>query len=145
MEAGATVDIWHCDATGEYSDVSDQRLQYGRAELAARLPDHRRARRGALHHDLPGLVLRPRRAHPLQGPHLARRDDGYEFTSQLFFDDAFIDAVHATQPYAQNGTTPDMPNERDSIYQQAGGQTLLAVEPDGDSGYKATIGIALQA
>ncbi len=143
--SGVVVDVWHCDATGEYSDVSDQSFNTvgqnwlrgyqvtdvnGVATFTTIYPGWYSGRAVHIHFKVrtsPGAT------------------SGYEFTSQLFFDDAFSESVYAAQPYAQHGTTPDTPNDRDSIYQQSGGQTLLAVEPDGDSGYKATIGIALQA
>ena len=68
---------------------------------------------------------------------------GLEFTSQLFFDDAFSAEVFATGVYAAKGT-PDQLNASDGIYQQSQGMTLLDVAKDGD-GYKATFEIAIQA
>ena len=42
--------------------------RHQRADLAARVPGHRRRRQGDVPDDLAGLVPRPRGAHPLQGP-----------------------------------------------------------------------------
>jgi protocatechuate 3,4-dioxygenase beta subunit len=65
----------------------------------------------------------------------------YEFTSQLFFDDAFSDQVFTQSPYAGKGQR-DRLNSTDGIYQQSGGQLLLAPTTI-DGGYAATFAIAL--
>ena len=55
-----------------------------------------------------------------------------EHTGQLFFDDAFTDAVYAgNEPYAERGA-PDTPNDADSIFAQSEGSTIVAVERAGD-------------
>jgi hypothetical protein len=51
---------------------------------------------------------------------------GYEFTSQLFFDDALIDTIHAQQPYAAKGSR-NVRNAADSIYNHGGTQVLMAL------------------
>ena len=54
-----------------------------------------------VHDDLPGLVPGPRGPHPLQDPHRpGRRRPGFEFTSQLFFDD------ESAAPYTRPACTP---------------------------------------
>ena len=68
-------------------------------------------------------------------------NESYEFTSQLFFDDALSDQVYALQPYASKGQR-DTKNSNDSIYSNGGNQMTLA--PTGDtSGFAATFNIAL--
>ena len=67
---------------------------------------------------------------------------GFEFTSQLFFDDEFSKGVFATGVYAQKGAQ-DQLNSSDQIYNQSGGATLLSVTQEGDA-YKATFPIAVQ-
>ena len=136
--------MWHCDAAGQYSDVSDQGFNTKGQNVAARLPEHGRHGHGQLHDHRAGLVLRSRRAHPLQDAHLAGRQADSEFTSQLFFDESQLTAIYADAPYAAHGTTPDRPNAADDIYNQTGGQTLLTLAQAGD-GYSATIGIGIQA
>ena len=66
----------------------------------------------------------------------------YEFTSQLFFDDALTDRVHAQQPYAAKGQR-DLRNSGDGIYNQGGSELVLTVIPS-SHGYAATFDIALQ-
>lgn len=49
-------------------------------------------------------------------------------TSQLYFDDAYSDAVHATAPYSSH-TGRDTRNDTDGIYDASG---LMIVQPSGD-------------
>jgi protocatechuate 3,4-dioxygenase beta subunit len=135
---GVLVDVWHCDALGAYSDVQGE---VGHDFL-----------RGYVHTDANGkasiTTIYPgwysgRAVHI----HFKIRTDpaasaGFEFTSQLFFDDAFNAQVYAREPYASKGT-PDVPNASDGIYQQSQGLTLLSVASDG-AGYAATFEIAVQ-
>lgn len=72
----------------------------------------------------------------------AAASSGFEFTSQLFFDDAFSDQVYASGAYAAK-RVHDVQNAQDGIYQQSQGMTLLDVVKDGD-GYKATFELAIQ-
>ena len=135
---GVLVDVWHCDAAGEYSDVgSEQGHDYlrgyqhtdsaGKARIVTIYPGWYQGRAVHIH-----FKIRTD----------AAASSGLEFTSQLFFDDAFSDAVYSTGVYAAKGK-PDVPNASDGIYQQSQGMTLLDVVKDGD-GYKATFEIAVQ-
>ena len=139
---GVLVDVWHCNAQGEYSDVSDQGFNtVGHDYL-----------RGYQHTDASGgatiTTVYPgwyggRAVHI----HFKVRTDpaassGFEFTSQLFFDDAFSDTVFSQGPYASKGQR-NVLNANDGIYQQTQGLTLLAPTTDGD-GYAATFEIAIQ-
>jgi protocatechuate 3,4-dioxygenase beta subunit len=67
---------------------------------------------------------------------------GYEFTSQLYFDDSVTDEVHAHSPYSEHGRRM-MRNRDDSIFRLGGDQLLLALTRKGQ-GYAATFGIGLQ-
>ena len=51
-------------------------------------------------------------------------DAGFEFTSQLFFDDALSQQVYASGVYAAKGRRTE-PNASDGIFNQSGGATLL--------------------
>ena len=135
---GVLVDVWHCDALGNYSDVQgevghDYLRGYvhtdanGKASITTVYPGWYQGRAVHIHFKI--------RTDPAEA-------SGFEFTSQLFFDDAFSAQVYAAEPYASKGT-PDMANADDGIYQQSQGLTLLDVAADGD-GYAATFQIAVQ-
>jgi len=141
--AGAQVDIWHCDAYGEYSGVTDNAEGFttvGQDFL-----------RGYQVTDAGGLATfttvypgwyRGRAVHihfKIRVP--AAENQIYEFTSQLFFDDAFSDQLYAQKPYASKGQR-DRLNSTDNIYQESGGQLLL-VPTAANDGYAATFAIAL--
>ena len=58
-----------------------------------------------------------------------------EFTSQLYFDDALTDRVHAAAPYSSK-KGQRLLNARDMIYREGGTQLMLPVVASG-SGLKA--------
>src|SRR4051812_12855209 len=135
---GVLVDVWHCDAAGDYSDVgSEQGHDYlrgyqhtdasGRARILTVYPGWYQGRAVHIHFKIRTDAAASR---------------GFEFTSQLFFDDAFSQSVYATGVYAAKGPQ-DVKNANDQIYQQSQGMTLLEVAKDGD-GYKATFEVAIQ-
>ncbi len=138
---GAVVDVWHCDALGVYSDVVDpgfntkgQRwlrgAQYtddnGTAEFLTIYPGWYQGRAVHIHFKVrtdPGAAV------------------GYEFTSQLFFDEAVTDLVHAQQPYAAKGWRT-LRNEDDGIYRESGGQTLVVPTVE-DDGYRVSVAVGV--
>jgi protocatechuate 3,4-dioxygenase beta subunit len=149
--AGAQVDVWHCDANGQYSDVQDQSFdtrgqmwlrgyqvtdETGTAEFLTIVPGWYRGRAVHIHFKIrtdPGSQTR------------------YEFTSQLFFDPEQIHEIYALEPYADKGL-PDTPNENDGIYQQSDGLLTLDLVPmeseeldelGVEAGYTATFDIGL--
>jgi protocatechuate 3,4-dioxygenase beta subunit len=140
--AGAIVDVWHCDAEGVYSDVSDGGFNtVGRKFL-----------RGYQVTDADG-VARFTTIYPgwYQGRavhiHFKVRSgssasSAYEFTSQLFFDDSLTDQVHAEAPYSAKGQR-DTRNASDGIYGQGGLQLVLNVT-ETDEAYAAVFDIALE-
>jgi hypothetical protein len=67
---------------------------------------------------------------------------GFEFISQLFFDESVTDAVHAQAPYNSKGRR-NTTNASDGIYQGGGSQLLLPLVAEG-AGYGATFDLALQ-
>lgn len=135
---GAKVEIWHCDAAGVYSDVSDPGFStVGQKFL-----------RGHQVTDANGqatfITIYPgwyssRAVHIHFKVHHEASGQGREFTSQLFFDDSFSDKVLAQAPYAGKGQR-DTLNSTDRIYDD---QLLLAVAKT-DQGYTATFDIGLQ-
>jgi protocatechuate 3,4-dioxygenase beta subunit len=134
---GVVVDVWHCDALGDYSGISGNTGNFlrgfqrtdanGRASFRTIYPGWYQGRAVHIHFKI--------RTDP-------DAEAGFEFTSQLFFDDELSRTVYATGVYAQKGPQ-DQPNESDRIFNQSGGATLLAVSADGD-GYRATFPIAVQ-
>ena len=135
--ADVVVDVWHCDALGVYSGVSGNSGNFlrgfqrtdtnGRASFTTIYPGWYSGRAVHVHFKI--------RTDP-------DASAGFEFTSQLFFDDEFSKGVYASGVYAQKGAQ-DVPNASDQIYNQSGGATLLSVTREGD-GYKATFPIAVQ-
>jgi len=135
---GVLVDVWHCDAAGNYSDVGgEQGHDYlrgyqhtdgsGKARIVTVYPGWYQGRAVHIH-----FKIRTD----------AQASRGFEFTSQLFFDDAFSQGVYATGVYAAKGPQ-DVMNANDQIYNQSQGMTLLDVVKDGD-GYKATFELAIK-
>jgi protocatechuate 3,4-dioxygenase beta subunit len=142
--AGAVVDVWHCDAAGEYSAVEDNAAGDfdTRGETFLRgyqLTDENGTARFTTIY--PGWY-QGRAVHI----HFTIRDSpesrqGYEFTSQLYFDDALTDKVQSQGPYAEKGER-DLRNSEDGIYQGGGDELLLDLTENGE-GYAATFDIAL--
>jgi protocatechuate 3,4-dioxygenase beta subunit len=139
---GAMVDIWHCDALGVYSDVEDPGFntkgqkflrgyqvtdENGIVAFTTIYPGWYQGRTVHIHFKV--------RSGAGSGQH-------YEFTSQLFFDDALSDQVFAAKPYANKGRRTER-NEDDLIFRESGGQLTLVVTSI-DEGYTAKFDIGLQ-
>lgn len=142
---GATVDIWQCDALGVYSDFQDINGLFdtrgekflrgyqvtnakGEAEFLTIYPGWYPGRTVHIH-------FKVRTESASQGRH--------EFTSQLYFDDALTDRVHAQAPYAKKGQRT-LRNEGDSIFQYGRGNELILQLTKDETGYAGTFDIALQ-
>lgn len=142
VRASAQLDIWHCDASGRYSDVADRSADTRGQQFL----------RGYQVSDRDGVVrfttiypgwYRGRAVHihfKVRVPAEGGRTD--EFTSQLYFSDELTDRVHAAQPYAAN-RGQRLLNSRDMIFREGGTQLVLAVVGD-DRGYAATYRIAMR-
>jgi len=137
----AIVDVWHCDALGSYSGFVDNAQGFntvGQTFLRGyqRTDDAGAARFTSVY---PGW-------YPGRATHIhfkIRTDDGYEFTSQLFFDDALSDSVHSQGPYAPKGTSGRTQNSEDGIFQ--GSEDMLTLDVQRSGGvYTATFTIGLQ-
>ncbi|HEX5531107.1 MAG TPA: intradiol ring-cleavage dioxygenase [Methylomirabilota bacterium] len=138
---GAMVDVWHCDAAGLYSDVTDRGGSTVGRKFLRGYQTTGGDGRVAFTTIYPG-------AYPGRAVHVhfkvrtdAGRGRAHEFTSQLFFDDALTDLVHARPPYA--APPRRMRNERDGIYRGIGGQLILAAAPS-SGGYAAAFDLALE-
>ena len=133
----AQVDVWHCDALGVYSGVQgstgtkflrgyQMTNADGKAQFTTIYPGWYPGRAVHIHFK----VRTP-----------AESGGTYDFTSQLFFDEATNDQVFAQQPYTQRSGR-FMRNTEDGIYRSSGSQLLLAPTQSGD-GYTVTFPMAL--
>lgn len=146
---GAMVDVWQCDATGVYSGVTDAGVGFntvgqkflrgyqitdrdGIARFTTIYPGWYPGRTVHIH-----FKIRTPASAVLAG----LTNDIYEFTSQLFFDDALSTRVFARAPYAGKGKR-DVMNTDDGIYREAGSRLMLAVA-EANPGYQATFAIGL--
>ena len=139
---GAMVDIWHCDADGVYSGVNDRNFgstvgqtflrgyqvtgSNGMASFTTIYPGWYSGRTVHIHFKIRAEI---------DGRH-------YEFTSQLYFDDALTDRVHAQEPYRANGDR-DTRNDSDGIWGRGGDLLMLDVVESG-GGYAAVFDIGLR-
>jgi protocatechuate 3,4-dioxygenase beta subunit len=145
----AMVDVWHCDAAGQYSGFNDNMVGFstvgqkflrgyqvtdsaGVARFTTIYPGWYQGRTVHIH-----FKIRT----PAGAALASDQAKTYEFTSQLFFDDAFTDKVFTRQPYAAKGQR-DLRNSNDGIFQQSSGALLLNVAQSGD-GYAGTFDVGL--
>jgi len=140
--AGATVDIWHCDAAGVYSDAQDPSFNTKGKKFLRGYQVTDASGAAAFTTIYPGWY-QGRAVHI----HFKIRTDpnsaqGYDFTSQLFFEDALNQKVYTQPPYAAKGQ-PTMTNKDDGIFQAGGDQMILQPTAEGD-GYTAVFDIGLQ-
>jgi protocatechuate 3,4-dioxygenase beta subunit len=139
--AEALVDVWHCDHLGVYSDVFDPSFDTrgkkflrgyqttdanGVARFTTIYPGWYSGRTVHIHFKV-RVATSP--------------TTGFEFTSQLYFDDAFTDQVYTQAPYSTRGART-VRNSGDGIYGQGGSQLLLGVT-QGAAGYEAAFDLAL--
>ncbi|MGX8883038.1 intradiol ring-cleavage dioxygenase [Methylovorus sp. SPW-M1] len=137
--AGATVDVWHCDAQGVYSGVSDMNTLGKKFLRGYQVSDQ--AGRVTFKTIYPGWYSG--RAVHVHFKVRTQNSAGasYEFTSQLFFDDRLSDAVFQHAPY-KRPKPRDTRNTRDIHYGKDGNQLLLSPIEKAD-GYHANITVAL--
>jgi len=139
---GAQVDVWHCDASGVYSDVSAQSSvgkrflrgyqvteAGGVAKFTTIYPGWYSGRSVHIHFKIRTF---------------SGASKTYEFTSQLFFDDATTDLVYKNAPYSARPSR-DTRNQTDMVYTSngnSGAMLLASLKPSG-AGYVATFAIGL--
>jgi protocatechuate 3,4-dioxygenase beta subunit len=149
--AGAMVDVWHCDAQGIYSGVTDTGVGFntvgkkflrgyqvsdanGIARFTTIYPGWYPGRTVHIHFKI--------RTPAVASAAATNANRVYDFTSQVFFDEALSDKVFTQPPYNSKGRR-NTTNASDGIYRQGGGdQLLLKVEP-ADRGYTSTFDIGL--
>ena len=138
--AGATVELWHCDALGLYSGVQDPGFstvgedwlrgyqvtdENGEVRFLTIYPGWYRGRAVHIHFKVRGEIA----------------EEPVEFASQFFFHESVTDDVHAQEPYASRGYRTIL-NEQDGIFRQGGEGLLLEPTQTGD-GYTASFDIGL--
>ena len=134
--AGAVVDVWHCDAAGVYSGVAGHSGNFlrghqlsdaeGRVRFMTIYPGWYPGRAVHVHFKVRGKSAVGR---------------GYEFTSQLYFDEQANDRVFAMTPYARSGGR--VRNEQDGGFRSGGGRLMVKLSPDG-SGYAGSFDIGVR-
>jgi protocatechuate 3,4-dioxygenase beta subunit len=143
--AGAVVDIWQCDAAGVYSGVRDIAGQFDTTGKQF-LRGHQRTDAAGMARFVtiyPGWY--PGRAVHI---HFKIRTDaesarGYDFTSQVYFDEKFTDQVYDAVPYnSKSGRRVE--NSADNIYRSSGGSQLMLSVERADEGLRALFDVGLQ-
>ena len=132
---GATVDVWHCDAQGRYSD-EEQNGTVGQRFLRGYQTTDRRG-----HATFTTIYPGWYQGRTVHIHFKIRTADGHDFTSQLFFDDSVTDEVFAKSPYKEKGER-DVRNPDDAIFGQSGGQLTLEARTNGAT-YEAFFPIGL--
>ncbi len=146
--ANAVVDIWHCDATGNYSGFESSSTGGGGGGPGgggSSPSDTKRYLRGSQITGADGVAqfvtiypgwYRGRTVHVHVKAHIGNNQ---VVTSQLFFDEAVTRTVYAAGPYAAH-TGQDTSNANDGIFARA---NLLTPTRSGD-GYAAAVNLDLK-
>jgi protocatechuate 3,4-dioxygenase beta subunit len=139
--AGADVEIWHCDAAGEYSGFDGT----NHARSGTRyLRGHQKsdaAGRARFLTVFPGWYSG-------RTPHIHLKvhvGGNVVHTGQVFFNEKTTAAVYRKAPYESHGQ-PDARHAADMIYRQAGGskaELALTRRRKGRAGYRGTITLGL--
>jgi protocatechuate 3,4-dioxygenase beta subunit len=145
---GAYLDVWHCDSSGTYSDVS------GNGNGAS--GSGKKFLRGYQITDANGVAAfttvypgwyQGRAVHVHFKLRLfAGTTKTYEFTSQFFFDETLTSTVHALSPYSSKGKR-DTVNTTDGIYSglSAAEKAALTLQASvSGSGYAGIINLGVQ-
>ena len=137
--SGALVDVWHCDAAGRYSDQGQNNTVGQKFLRGSQLTDAKGVAQFLTVYPgwYPGRTVHIHfKIRLLSGSNVT-----HEFTSQLFFDDAFTDKVFKQTPYSSRGARSQR-NNNDGIFGNGGNQLMLEVKQDG-AGYAGTFDIGM--
>jgi len=132
----ATVEVWHADATGNYSGFD------GAATQTTYLRGGQRTNRNGL------AIIDSIYPGWYQGrtPHIHLKvhvGGDVVHTGQLFFKTATSEAVYETGAYASHGE-PDTTNARDNIYASGGNKSLLRLTKRSGGGYRGAITLGVK-
>lgn len=147
---GAQIDIWHCDASGLYSDESANNTLGKKFLRGYQLTDDN----GLVNFTTiyPGWYMgRTVHIHVKVRTFSADGTQSYAFNSQLFFDDTLTDQVHAQAPYSAHGQR-DTRNANDMVFNgtdqgtadahDMGEMMLLTLTKDAD-GYSTRVNVGV--
>ncbi len=143
--AGMQVDVWHADASGDYSDIGAGRSNAAKDAFLRGYQVSDANGRVTFRTIYPGwypgrtihIHVKARRFNPAG-------NTTYDFTSQLFFDDAINDKVMAMPPYSARRTR-NVRNAGEYIFgNDANALVALSVPADGSRGYVAAITLGLR-
>ena len=134
--AGVNVEIWQCDATGNYSQYGNERTQTylrgiqttdanGQVRFTTVYPGRYRGRATHIHVEV------------------TRNGQSLKVT-QIAFPDSMNNQVHASGVYASRGSNPTT-NTRDGIFADSINSEMASVAGNPSSGYSATFTIGLTA
>jgi protocatechuate 3,4-dioxygenase beta subunit len=132
--SGATVEVWHADAAGDYSGFGNGAASRTFLRGGQKSGDDGRVTFDTVY---PGWY-QGRAVHI----HVKVHDGSRTHTGQLFFDDAVSKAVYAASPYNQR-SGQFLTNSQDGIYRGGGAQSVLATTRGG-SGYVGTLSLGVQ-
>lgn len=141
--AGAVVDVWHCDAQGVYYGVNDRMLGRDLTQLKFLRGFQKTDAKGAVQFVtiIPGWYSGRTTHIHFKIRTQDEKSANYEFTSQLYFDDAFAQQVYQQGPYVRT-SVQDTRNSNDFIFRDGGEQLLLKPEATGQ-GFRASFDITL--
>jgi protocatechuate 3,4-dioxygenase beta subunit len=138
---GAYLDVWHCDSGGVYSDVEGESHKFlrgyqvtdanGAAKFTTVYPGWYPGRTVHIHFKLRLF---------------AGSTKSYEFTSQMFFDEALTDSVYAHTPYNTRGSR-NTRNANDGIFNSLSATekpALTLQASKAGSGYEGVINFGVQ-
>jgi protocatechuate 3,4-dioxygenase beta subunit len=169
--ADAVVDVWHCDATGIYSDAIDPKYNtvgktflrgyqvtdtHGEVQFKTIFPGRYavrathihvkvRQKRGYAPRDL-AETMRIVEAAGMSPPSGAKSEKPLirqEFTTQLYIDDAITDTVYEQPPYAGH-VQNQITNKNDIFFKEGSGPRLILPLARVDDGYAGTYKLAIQ-
>jgi protocatechuate 3,4-dioxygenase beta subunit len=134
---GMQIDIWHCDANGDYSDTGATLGQTflrgyqvtdssGKASFRTIYPGWYSGRTCHIHFRA--------RAYDAAGK------TTYNFTTQLYFDDSFTDQIYAQAPYNTRGTR-NTRNSNDGIFRGSASSPELTLSLQGDGSVHAEVAL----
>jgi len=138
--AGAIVDVWHCDASGNYSGVNRPGTNTTGQEFLRGYQVTNSTGLVQFTTIFPGSYLG--RAVHIHFKVRAQQNSlaAHEFTSQLYFDDAVTETVLTNPIYSEGGRWT--PNRRDGLFQQGGEELMLALR-ESDNGLIGNFSLAL--